>query len=376
MERFEVIVLGAGGVGSATLYQLARRGVRAVGIDRFNPPHERGSSHGQTRVIRQAYFEHSDYVPLLIDSYREWNELEQSTGKSLFNQIGLIQMGPADGVIVTGVLAAAAERGLDVESMTAAEVHQRWPGLAFSDELVGVFEPNAGYLLVEACIQAHLDAACDMGAKLRCETEVESWEADSRGVRVRTSNGIIEADRLVIAAGAWASDMLADVNVPFEIRRKSLFWFANDRREYVVGNCPVFLFELPQGVFYGFPQIDQRGVKFAEHSGGQIVDDPLEVARSVDANEQRRLVDALHRHLPGVSSRVTDHTVCMYTMSPDEHFVVDRHPTHENVAFAAGLSGHGFKFTPVLGKALAELAIDGGTTLPIQFLTLERFRRR
>jgi glycine/D-amino acid oxidase-like deaminating enzyme len=190
---------------------------------------------------------------------------------------------------------------------------------------------------------------------------------------VRASNGIIEADRLVIAAGAWAADVLADVNVTFAVRRKSLFWFANERMEYIVGNCPVYLFELPQGVFYGFPQIDQRGVKFAEHSGGRIVDDPLEVDRSVDANEERRLIDVLKRHLPGVSSRVTDHTVCMYTMSPDEHFVVDRHPTHENVAFAAGLSGHGFKFTPVLGKALADLVLDGGSKLPITFLSLARF---
>ncbi len=375
MNRFDVIVLGAGGIGSAALYQLARRGVRVLGIDRFSPPHDRGSSHGQTRVIRQAYFEHPDYVPLLVESYRGWRELEQFANRRLFNQVGLIQAGPADGVVVPGVLRAAATHGLAVEQMTAGGVRRRWPGLAIPDELSGVFEPAAGYLLVEDCVRAHLEAASAAGGKLLTETEVASWTADGQEVRVRTERGEMRADRLIITAGAWAGRLLADLKVPLLIRRKSLFWFTTDAPEYDVSRgFPVFLFELPVGIYYGFPKLDERGVKFAEHSGGRLVENPLEVDRSIDPDEQHRLVDVLAMHLPGVSSNVTDHTVCLYTMSPDENFIVDRHPNHPSVVFAAGLSGHGFKFAPVLGKALAELALDGGTELPIKFLSLARLR--
>jgi glycine/D-amino acid oxidase-like deaminating enzyme len=157
------------------------------------------------------------------------------------------------------------------------------------------------------------------------------------------------------------------------VHRKSLFWFETSAPQYDVANgFPVFLYELPKGVFYGFPKLDARGVKAAEHSGGRVVDDPLVVDRSIDANEQQRLIQFLSAHLPGVTNKVTDHVVCLYTMSPDENFIVDRHPAHANVVFAAGLSGHGFKFVPVLGRALAELALDGGTKLPIGFLSLAR----
>ena len=374
MERYDTIVLGIGGVGSAALFHLARRGVRAVGIDRFSPPHGRGSTHGQSRVIRQAYFEHPDYVPLLVESYRLWNELERLHGESLFHQTGLIQIGSADGHVVPGVLRAAEEHGLAVEQLPAAAVQKRWPGLRVEGDLVGVFEPAAGYLLVEECVRAHLRAARAAGADLLTDTEVVSWSASDDQVRVRTSNGEIVASRLIVAAGAWAASLLADLQVPLVIRRKSLFWFESNTAEYdVAAGFPVYLFELPAGVFYGFPKLESRGVKVAEHTGGRVVEDPLVVDRAVDSTEQHRLADFLAAHLPAVSRHVSDHTVCLYTMSPDEHFLVDRHPAHENIVFAAGLSGHGYKFTAVLGKALAQLALDGGTELPIGFLSLARF---
>ena len=374
MERYDAIVLGAGGVGSAALAHLARRGVRAVGIDRFSPPHDRGSSHGQSRVIRQAYFEHPHYVPLLVESYRLWHELERLHGERLFHQVGLIQLGPADGQVVPGVLRSAAEHGLTVEQMSAEAVQRRWPGIRVGSNLVGVFEPGAGYLRVEDCVRAHLEAARAAGADLLLDTEVHSWTASDREVRIQTSRGELAAERLVIAAGAWAGQLLADLNVPLVVRRKSLFWFEATAADYdVAAGFPVYLFELPDGVFYGFPKLDVRGVKVAEHTGGRQVADPLVVDRNVDDAEQRRVAAFLAAHLPRVSNDMSGHTVCLYTMSPDEHFVVDRHPGHENVVFAAGLSGHGFKFTPVLGRALAELALDGGTPLPFGFLSLKRF---
>jgi sarcosine oxidase len=386
MQHFEVIVLGIGGVGSAALDQLAQRGVRALGIDRFHPPHDQGSTHGHTRVIRQAYFEHPDYVPLLAQSYRLWHSLEQRAGKHLYHEVGLIEIGPNDGIVVPGVLRAATEHNLTVHNLTPKEIISRWPGLGVASDVAGVFEPAAGYLLVEDCVAAHLSIAEAAGATLVTGTTVHAWTATEGEVRVQTDRGEFAANRLIITAGPWAAQLLADLNIPISIRRKSLFWFATDKPEYdVSAGFPVFLFEIPHrfsleqtpnshSVFYGFPKIDHRGVKLAEHGGGRAVDDPLVVDRSIDLNEQQRLSKVLTEWLPGVTRRVTDHAVCLYTMSPDEHFVVDRHPIHPQVVFAAGLSGHGFKFTPALGSALADLALDGKTRLPIDFLSLARLR--
>jgi monomeric sarcosine oxidase len=377
MKHYDAIVLGVGGVGSAALLHLAQRGVKALGIDRFNPPHDRGSTHGHTRVIRQAYFEHPDYVPLLIESYRLWRELEQLENRSLLHQVGLIQVGPVSGVVVPGVLRSAEEHGLAVEKLTAADVQKWWPGLLASDDSIGVFEPEAGYLLVEDCVEAHLHAARAAGAEVLTDTEVRTWSSTGREVRVQTNQGEFGAERLIISAGAWAGELLADLNVNLEVRRKSLFWFETADSNYeVTADFPVFLYEKSDGVFYGFPKLDARGVKVAEHTGGRVVADPLVVDRTVDDLEKQRVADFLVKHLPGVSPHMTHHAVCLYSMSPDEHFIVDRHPRHANVVFAAGLSGHGFKFVPVLGRALAELVVDGITKLPIGFLTLDRFDKR
>jgi monomeric sarcosine oxidase len=374
MERYNAVVLGAGGVGSAAMFHLARRGARVLGIDRFSPPHGHGSTHGSTRVIRQAYFEHPDYVPLLVESYRQWRELEQRIGQHLFDQVGLIQVGPADGQVVPGVLRSASEHGLAVEQVTAADIPRRWEGLRVDNDSVGVFEPAAGYLLVEDCVRAHLEVARATGAELLTDCEIQSWSSVGGEVRVQTTKGEFTAERLIIAAGSWAGKLLADVGLDLTVRRKSLFWFEAGNTAYdVAAGFPVFLFERENDVFYGFPKIDVRGVKVAEHTGGRSVDDPLLVDRSIDADEQRRLVDFLSAHLPAVSSTVAHHVVCLYTMSPDEHFIIDRHPQHANVVFAAGLSGHGFKFVPALGRVLADLALDGGTGLPIGFLSLKRF---
>jgi monomeric sarcosine oxidase len=374
MSTYDVIVLGTGGIGSAALYQLARRGVRAIGVDRFHPPHDRGSSHGQTRVIRQAYFEHPSYVPLLLDSYRRWHELEQTTGRHLYDEIGLVEIGPPDGIVVPGVLRAASEHGLEVEQLTAAEVTESWSGLQVPSLLAAVFERRAGYLLVEDCVRAHLAAAQAAGAELLTDTPVRNWSATDCDVRVQTDRGELQAGRLIVTAGAWATTLLHGLSVQLEVRRKSLFWFHAESPEYeVASGLPVFLFELPAGVFYGFPKLDEQGVKVAEHSGGCVVNDPLDLDRSVDMIEQQRVTDFLTAHLPNVSHRVVEHAVCLYTMSPDEHFIVDRHPVHANVTFAAGLSGHGFKFAPVLGAALADLSLAGTTNLPVEFLSLSRF---
>jgi sarcosine oxidase len=372
---YDAIVLGAGGVGSAAMWQLAKRGLRVLGIDRFQPPHDRGSSHGQTRIIRQAYFEHADYVPLLLESYRLWEELEELAGCQLKGETGLLEVGPPDGIVVSGVLTAARQHGLEVDQPTAADIERRWPAFRVPPGLVGVFERRAGLLHVERCVQACLDAARDNGAELLTNVEVKEWTAGD-DIVLRTTAGDVHTGKLIVTAGAWARPLLSDLGVALTVRRKSLLWYsAKDGSTHADAGFPCYLFELPHGVFYGFPAIDERGVKVAEHSGGEIVDDPLKVDRALHEQDHTRVDDFVRSHLPAVESSAVAHAVCLYTMSPDEHFIVDRHPLDSRIVFAAGLSGHGFKFTPVLGRVLADLALDGRTDLPVGFLSLARFQR-
>ena len=348
-----------------------------IAIDRFPPGHDRGSSHGQTRVIRKAYCEHPDYVPLLCRAYELWRELEKLAGVDLYKEIGLLQVGPPGGYVLSGVVASARQYGLPVERLTNEEIPQRFPGLVAPAGTEGVFEREAGYLLVERCVQVHWQQAASAGAELRSPETVCEWQADSQGVVVRTDRDTYHAARMILAAGAWASGLLRQLSIPLIVRRKHLHWFANDDERYSdVQKCPVYLFELPDGIYYGFPQIDERGVKVAEHSGGEAVMDPLQLPRATDSRDLARIEFFLRACLPGVSRRALDHTVCMYTMSPDEHFIVDHVPETPQVCFAAGLSGHGFKFTSVLGEVLADLALDGCTRMPVEFLRSGRFALR
>lgn len=373
MKHYDCIVLGTGGVGSAACWQLSRRGAAVLGLDRFPPGHDRGSSHGQTRIIRQAYFEHPDYVPLLLRAYELWAELEQTTGQQLFEQIGLLQIGPAGGVVVSGVLRAAALHSLPVETLSAAESNRRFPGFHVPESMAAVFEPKAGLLHVEACVRAHCSAAVAAGAELLSGVTVHGWEVVNDGVVVHTDRGDFRAAKLIITAGAWSPEMLNVSDLSLRVLRKHIYWFPAPRVEHQAsGGAPTFLYELPHGCFYGFPSINADGLKCGEHSGGERVLDPLNDERSLDERDQQRVTQFVSEYLPGVSPQFHSRSVCFYTMSPDENFIVDRHPQHANVCFAAGLSGHGFKFTGVLGQVLADWTLEGKTKLPVDFLSQSR----
>lgn len=373
MSTYDVIVIGTGGVGSAAAFHLARRGCRVLGLDRFPGGHDRGSSHGHTRIMRMAYFEHSNYVPLLRRAYELWRELEDFQDQQLYSEVGLLQIGPDPGIVVPGVLASARQHNLPIEKLDQAALRSRFPGYLLPAGNSAVFERHAGFLFVEKCVLAHLDEARKLGAELRVGPAVVNWSASAAGVKVETDQGKFHAHSLIVAAGAWAGKLLSDLDIPLHVRRKHLHWYRTTSDVYQASRGgPAFLYETADGCFYGFPQIDARGVKVAEHSGGTIVADPLGDDRSVEPRDRQRVDAFLSRHMPGVSHEPTDHVVCYYTMSPDEQFVVDRHPEHANVCFAAGLSGHGFKFTCVLGEILAELATSGKTTHPIEFLNCRR----
>lgn len=370
---FDCIVLGVGGVGSAALEQLARRGAKVLGIDRFPPGHDQGSSHGHTRVIRLAYHEHADYVPLLHRAYALWEELESRSGTRLYVRTGILESGPRHGEVVSGVLQAAQQHALEVEELTAADIRQRFPGLRVPEHWVGVFEAHGGFLFVEAAVQAQANVAVQHGAQLRIGEVVQRWESVGDDVVVVTDRDTYRAARLVITAGAWAPQLLQALGLSLTVLRKPLLWYRTTTADYRLENgFPVWLFETPAGIIYGFPEIDARGLKVAEHTGGLPVDDPLHVDRGLTPADRAPIEAFLPDYLPGVSQECLRHVVCMYTMTPDQHFIVDHHPHAPQVCFVAGLSGHGFKFATVLGEVLADLALNGTTTLPVGFLGLRR----
>ncbi len=274
---YDVIVLGAGGVGSATLFHLALRGARVFGLDRFPPGHDRGSSHGRTRIIRQAYFEHPDYVPLLRRAYELWGDLGRRRGRQLLHEIGLVQIGLADGPVLAGTRRSAAEHHLEVESMDGAELAARWPMFRADRDWAAMYERRAGYLEVEACVLAHLEEAVAAGAELRTGVTVTGWRSESDQIHVETDSGTFTAAKLIIAAGPWAARLLADLPVQLEVRRKPQYWYpTSDRRLHVDQGCPAFLFDTPAGVFYGLPALDDVEkpglLKVAEHTGGRVLE--------------------------------------------------------------------------------------------------------
>ena len=376
MARFDVVVVGLGGIGSAAAFHLAARGARVLGLDRFPLGHDRGSSHGQTRLIRRAYFEHPDYVPLLDRSYALWRDLEARTGRRLLVESGLMLAGPPESDVLAGAIHAAEKHRIPIDRLSAAEACRRWPQFVLPEDWMTVHEPQAGYLFVEECVAAHAAAAEAAGATLDTKRDVRAWRIEGDGVVVVTDQGDVAADRLVLAPGPWAAGLLDLAAVPLVVLRKSLFWYRPPQpqmAEFAAASLPCFAFARPDGFFYGFPMLDDRGVKIAEHTGGTAVADPLAVDRSIDPREQRTLGAVITTHLPRLGSTVADHAACLYTMSPDHHFLVGLHPACDRVAIAAGFSGHGFKFASVMGEALADLALTGTTPLPLGFLSPSRF---
>jgi len=374
IHHYDAIVLGLGGMGSATCDHLTRRGCRVLGLEQFPLVHDRGSSHGHTRIIREAYFEHPDYVPLVRRAFAHWYDLEQRLGRHLLTTSSCLNIGPTDGELVEGVRASAREHGLAVEELTASEICRRYPAFSLEDRYVGMLEQNAGFLYVEAGVQAHIDSALATGrANLRAEEPVLSWEVVGNGVSVRTGKGIYTADRLVITAGAWATRLLADIGVPLSVMRQTLLWFAPTRRDlFRRDKLPIYIMDTPTGHYYGLPAIDPFGHKVARHYGEDELQSPDQVDWQLHEADEQPVRAFLERHLPSAAGPRTRGQVCMYTLTPDRHFVIDRHPRHPQVSFACGFSGHGYKFAPVVGEILADLAMTGKTSLPIELFRVNR----
>ena len=373
MTAYDVAVLGLGGVGSAAAAELARRGLSVLGVDRYAPGHDRGASHGESRIIRSAYFEGATYVPLVRRAEQRWRALEAETGRALLRITGGLYVGRPDCELVAGSLRSAREHGVQHEILDAAELRRRIPVMRPDDDEDAVLEPGAGVLHPERGVLAHLDVARRYGADLRHGEPAARWEATARGVRLVTATGVHEAGALVVAAGAWSAGLLADLRIPLRVERRVQHWFAPAERGW--SDAPVWIWQRPDGVTpYGFPLIG-GACKLGLHDPPeeQPTVDPGALDRVVTAAEVAGVQHLLDPLLPSLAS--AEHVrsaACTYTLTPDEHFVVDRHPEHPHVAVAAGFSGHGYKFTPVLGELLADLVTGIAPPLDISAFRLGR----
>lgn len=379
MPTYDTIVIGLGGMGSAAAYHLAVRGRRVLGVDRYGPAHDRGSSHGGSRIIRQAYFEGSSYVPLLLRAYELWGRLERDSGARLRTTTGGLWLGPAGGTTVDGSRDSAVRHGLPHEVLDASEIRRRYPMLAPDGGLLGLYEPDAGVLAPEAAVSAHLRLAERAGAELRYGEAVRAWRAGGSGVEVVTEAGTYAADVLVLAPGAWAPELLADLGVPLAVERQVQVWLGGEAAPYP--HHPVFVWEDTSAAgasttCYAVPPTDPgAGVKVGFHHGGEACTAET-MDRDVRPDEVSTVRDHVRRLLPGLPRRFLRAAACPYTNTPDEHFVVGRHPAHDRVVAACGFSGHGFKFVPVIGEILADLAVDGSTRHPIGAFDPARFAAR
>ncbi|MFJ7770571.1 N-methyl-L-tryptophan oxidase [Streptomyces sp. NPDC097107] len=367
---YDVIVIGLGGMGSAAAHHLSARGARVLGLEKFGPVHNRGSSHGGSRVTRQSYFEDPAYVPLLLRAYELYEDLERATGRDVAVLCGGVMVGRPDSRTVSGSLRSAREWDLPHEMLDAREIRRRFPTLTPADDEVALYEAKAGLLRPENTVAAHLQLATRQGADLHFDEPMTRWEPYRDGVRVHTAENTYTASRLVICPGAWAPRLLADLGVPFTVERQVMYWFQpkHGTPPFLPGSQPVYVWEDAAGVqVYGFPAIDGPGMgaKVAFFRKGRATT-PETIDRTVYDHEVEAMADHMSSRIPDLPGTFLKAATCMYTTTADEHFVIARHPAHpDSTIVACGFSGHGFKFVPVVGEILADLALTGSTAHPI-----------
>ncbi|HEY0369993.1 MAG TPA: N-methyl-L-tryptophan oxidase [Chthoniobacterales bacterium] len=372
---YDVAVIGLGGIGSAILAHCAARGVRVIGVEQFARDHVLGASIGKTRMIRKAYFEDPAYVPLVRRAYELWDELERATADKVLTLSGVLSVGREDSSIIIGTQRAGREHQLALESLDRAEVAARYPMLKLYDDEVAIFEQHAGVLKPELATALHLALAEQRGAMLQTNVAMTGWAAKADRFEITLADeSRLTARKLILALGPWFQEALAQLGVAIRIQRNVQAWFAPETNEYSAGRFPAFLLDragLPAPL-YGFPDFGD-GVKAAFHGFGSLTS-ANEVDRSIDsARDIAPIEHVMDDWMPRAAAKLIDAKVCMYALTPDEHFVVDCHPEHAGLVLCGGFSGHGFKFAPVIGEIAADLALDGGTQHAIDFLSLRRF---
>lgn len=370
---YDVIVIGLGAAGSAALHRLALRGCRVLGIEQFEPGHDRGSSHGLTRIIRLGYFEHPSYVPLVRRAYDLWREIERASGIRLLTVTGIAEIGRPDSTLVRGTLQSAREHALPHEVLDARALTQRFPAFRLPDGFIGMVQPDAGYLEPEKAIAAQIGLAAASGAEVKWGTPVTAIEPRSGGVRIVTAQGAVEAGGAVVCAGAWLGQLMPELALPLRVTRQAVLWFEpHDRAPFRTPHFPVFMIESERGIHYGFPFRDGEGVKAALHHHEDEATDARTCNREVTPHDEALVRAGLEAFLPAANGTRLSARICLYTRTPDDDFILDRLPAHPQIVVASPCSGHGFKFAPAIGEILAGLALDGGTSHDISRFRLAR----
>jgi len=373
VNEYDVIVVGVGGMGSAALFHAARRGARVLGIEQFEIPHELGSSHGLTRIIRLAYWEHPAYVPLLRRAYELWRELERLAGEPLLVTTGSIDAGAPDGRPIRGALEACRRFDLPHEVLDSEALHRRFQGYCLPANLVAIFQPDGGFLLSERCIVAHVNAATRFGATVHTQERLIGWEASADGVLVHTDRSTYATSRLLVTAGPWAGKVVRAVQPLLSVERQVVMWLMPRVPEkFVAEKFPVFYLHGDEGSFYGFPVFADLGFKIGKYHHLRQVVDPDTVDRECRPEDEAVLRQAIRRYFPDADGATVSLKTCLFTNTADEHFIIDALPQEPGVFIAAGFSGHGYKFCSVVGEILADLALDGGTRHDISLFAFQR----
>lgn len=382
-NHYDVIVIGVGSMGSSTCYQLSERGFKVLGLEQFGVSHEHGSHTGQSRIIRKAYFEHQDYVPLLERAYENWRKLAQQTGVEIYHQTGIVYFGPSTHPTIAGVKQSAALYNLDVKTESLENTKQRFPLFEIPPDFETLFEKEAGFVIPEKAIITYTTLAKNYGAVIKTNERVVSWKEEGGKVIVTTNLEEYTCDKLVITAGSWTAKLLPGWKADLKVTRQLLAWIKPpDEKVFSIGNFPCWFIEDPdKGMFYGFPVLPAEkfdgpvGLKIASHRPGDITD-PDNVNRTPKQSELDDIRYILSKYIPSAGTEIITTKTCLYTYSDDEHFIIDHLPGYSNrVTIACGFSGHGFKFVSVVGEILADLATKGRTDLPVDFLRLSRFKK-
>jgi sarcosine oxidase len=375
VTHYDAIVLGVGGMGSAALYHLARRGLRVLGIERYNIPHEMGSSHGLTRIIRLAYYEHPSYVPLLRRAYELWRQLENMVQERLLIITGSVDASPENGEVFQGSKTSCDIHHLPHEVLDSRELTSRFPGYRLPREIVALYQPDGGFLLSERCIVAHVSAALELGAEVHGQERVLGWEAKGNGVEVGTERERYGADKLVICAGAWGAKLIPELAALAVPERQVLAWFQPARPGlFRAQNFPVFNMAVAEGRYYGFPMYGIPGFKVGRYHHLEQRVDPDQMDREAHREDEEPLRSFTARYFPDAAGPTMSLKTCLFTNTPDEHFILDLHPEFPQVCIAAGFSGHGFKFCSVVGEIMADLAQTGRSQHDLGLFRLQRFR--
>jgi sarcosine oxidase len=375
-DSFDVIVIGVGAMGASACFHLASRGIKTLGLEQFDLAHSHGSSHGNSRMIRKAYYENPGYVPLLHRAYALWDELEAGSGSKLLHRVGGAFMGPSDGALVSGALSAAKLHHLPHEMLDAGELRRRWPQFVVPDDWHAFYEPESGFLLPEKAISAYAEQAMRCGAEIHGQEPVLEWRAEKSHYIVRTDYATYTAERLIFCGGAWSAKLLEQLHLPLKVTRQALAWvWPRQPALFALGRLPVWGIDtLDGGMHYGFPMIrEYPGFKLAHHMPTEKAVDPDVVSREAAPADREEIRNILTTFIPSADGPLLALKICLYTNTPDGHFIIDQHPDHPGVQIACGFSGHGFKFSSAIGAVLAESSIDGRRDASLDFLRLARW---